>query len=276
MEMSQEVYTNVGVTAYDTSHSDNGIYENELKLKTRWKRNNQDPANSVQCVVLLCVLLLIAVTVLWIKFNTLNTENNQLQTRYNNLTIERDQLQTSYNNMTIERDQLQTRYDNLTIERDQLQTSYINLTIERDQLQRERSGLHSALSKLGWRFFSSSLYYISTEKKYWDESRKYCTDRGADLVIINSTEEQEFISNYTGGTEAWIGLTDRETEGEFKWVDGKPLTTEFWWKGEPNDFASREDCVITGFRKAESNILTWGDYPCDFPVVGICEMKIFN
>ncbi|XP_053086834.1 C-type lectin domain family 4 member E-like [Pangasianodon hypophthalmus] len=274
MEMSQEVYTNVGVTAYDTTHSDNGIYENELKLKTRWKRNNQDPANSglnaawsrcyrvtAVCVVLLCVLLLIAVTVLWIKFNTLNTENNQLQTRYDTLTIERDQLQT--------------RYNNLTVERDQLQTSYNNLTIERDQLQRERSGLHSALSKLGWRFFSSSLYYISTEKKYWDESRKYCTDRGADLVIINSTEEQEFISNYTGGTEAWIGLTDRETEGEFKWVDGKPLTTEFWWIGEPSDY-NNEDCVITGYKRAKSNISTWNDYPCNFPVVGICEMKIFN
>ncbi|MCJ8749242.1 hypothetical protein PDJAM_G00174130, partial [Pangasius djambal] len=36
------------------------------------------------CVLLLCVLLLTAVTVLWIKFTNLNTENNQLQARYNN------------------------------------------------------------------------------------------------------------------------------------------------------------------------------------------------
>ncbi|XP_034158429.1 C-type lectin domain family 4 member E-like [Pangasianodon hypophthalmus] len=215
------------------------------KTNTAWNRCYRVTAVGA---VLLCVLLVTAITVLWIKFINLTTENNQLQTRYNNLIIERDQLQT--------------RYD--------------NLTIERDQLQRERSGLHSALSKLGWRFFRSSIYNISTENKYWDDSRKYCTDTGADLVIINSTEEQEFISKYFGGTEAWIGLTDRETEGEFKWVDGKPLTTEFWWDGEPNDFGSREDCVITGYSKAKSNISTWADYPCDHSVVGICEMKIFN
>ncbi|XP_053086837.1 C-type lectin domain family 4 member C-like isoform X1 [Pangasianodon hypophthalmus] len=177
------------------------------------------------CVLLLCVLLLTGITVLWIKFNNVSTEKDQLQTRYNNLM--------------------------------------------------ENSELHSAISKLGWRVFRSSIYNISTEKKSWNESRKYCRERGADLVIINSREEQEFISNYTGSTEAWIGLTDRETEREFKWVDGKPLTTAFWWDGEPNDY-NNEDCAITGYSKAKSNISTWADYPCNHPVVGICEMKIFN
>ncbi|MCI4395037.1 hypothetical protein PGIGA_G00175850, partial [Pangasianodon gigas] len=181
------------------------------------------------CVLLLCVLLLTAVTVLWIKFTNLNTENNQLQTRYTNLNIERDQLQTSYTNMRNERNQLKFQRDLLLFQRDQL-------LFHRDQLQQEASELKNVLSKLGWRFFSSSIYNISTEKKSWDESRKYCKGKGADLVIINSTEEQEFISKYFGGTEAWIGLTDSETEGKFKWVDGKPLTTAFWWDGEPNDY----------------------------------------
>ncbi|XP_053474892.1 C-type lectin domain family 4 member F-like [Ictalurus furcatus] len=155
------------------------------------------------CVVLLCVLLLTAVTVLWIRFNNLTTENNQLQTSYNNLTKERYQLQTSYNNLTIERDQIQTSdntltterdqiqtsYNTLTIERDQLQTSYNTLTIERDQLQKVREELQR-LSKQGLIYFSSSVYYISIEKKSWTESREDCRARGADLVIINNKEEQ--------------------------------------------------------------------------------------
>ncbi|KAI4878037.1 hypothetical protein NFI96_028468, partial [Prochilodus magdalenae] len=120
----------------------------------------------------------------------------------------------------------------------------------------------------GWRYFSSSLYYISTEKKSWSESRQDCRQRGADLVIINSREEQEFIRTEYGSTEAWIGLTDAETEGVWKWVDGSALTTEFWFKGEPNDYGNNEDCTITGYINAgSSGVSTWADYPCSHPCV---------
>ncbi|XP_060744746.1 CD209 antigen-like [Tachysurus vachellii] len=152
---------------------------------------------------------------------------------------------------------------------------WVKYNKEIDQLEKERSALHKVLLNLGWRVFRQNIYYISTVKKNWNESRQDCIKRGADLVIINSTEEQEFISKYSNGTEAWIGLNDTDTEGTFKWVDGSPLTTKFWWNGEPNDYGN-EDCVITGFRKAEFNISTWADYPCDHLLAGICEMKIFN
>lgn len=44
--------------------------------------------------------------------------------------------------------------------------------------------------KNGWIYFSSNLYYKSTEKKNWTESRKDCREREGDLVIIKSKEEQ--------------------------------------------------------------------------------------
>ncbi|KAL7855920.1 hypothetical protein AOLI_G00195240 [Acnodon oligacanthus] len=126
----------------------------------------------------------------------------------------------------------------------------------------------------GWRYFNFSLYYMSTEKKSWSESRQFCTERGADLLIINN-REQEFISKEFGSTEAWIGLTDIHTEGIWKWVDGSALTTEFWWKGEPNDYRGNEDCAVTGYSGAASDgVSTWADYPCNHPAVGICEKKI--
>ncbi|XP_027032178.2 C-type lectin domain family 4 member E-like [Tachysurus fulvidraco] len=172
------------------------------------------------CAVLMCVLLLAGVTVLWVKYNILSREHNQLE--------------------------------------------------------QERSALHRVLLKSGWRVFRQSIYYISTQKKNWTESRADCIKRGSDLVIVDSREEQAFISKYSNGSHAWIGLTDIVTEGTFKWVDGSPLTTEFWWVGEPNDVARNEDCVIINFRLARSVILTWNDYNCGFSGVGICEMNIFN
>ncbi|XP_072525644.1 CD209 antigen-like protein C [Salminus brasiliensis] len=172
------------------------------------------------CLGLLCVLLLTAITLLWIKFN--------------------------------------------------------NLTAERDQLLKDNGGLQTQLSNLvkqneqGWIYFSSSLYHISYIKKSWSESREDCRKRGADLLIINSREKQEFITR-NFGTEVWIGLTDSEREGVWKWVDGSALTTGFWWKGEPNDYEKKEDCAITGYKGATPGASNWADYPCDHPVVRICE-----
>ncbi|XP_037388463.1 hepatic lectin-like [Pygocentrus nattereri] len=145
------------------------------------------------------------------------------------------------------------------------------------QLQKEKETLQKKLSELEQKqsCFRDSFYYISTEKKSWTESRKDCKERGADLVIINSREEQELISKAFGSSEAWIGLTDTEEEGVWKWVDNSRLTTKFWWKGEPNDHGGNEDCAITGYKGAGSERLsTWADYPCNHPVVGICEKRI--
>ncbi|KAI5085390.1 C-type lectin domain family 4 member F-like, partial [Silurus meridionalis] len=89
--------------------------------------------------------------------------------------------------------------------------------------------------KCRWIIFSFSFYYISNDYKSWEESRQNCRDEGADLMIINSREEQEFISKHiSSNSGVWIGLSDRDKEGEWKWVDASPLTFKYWGQDEPN------------------------------------------
>ncbi|XP_036810069.1 C-type lectin domain family 4 member E-like isoform X1 [Oncorhynchus mykiss] len=172
---------------------------------------------------------------------------------------------------------------NVTVERDQLQTSYNTLTAERDQLQKERDDLMRNFSNLkqtcpdGWQKFNSSWYFLSTETKTWKESREDCLERGADLVIVNSDMEQQFLLGLNKG--AWIGLTDSVTEGTWRWVDDTPLTTPSYWhsqqpdNGGDNPANGEEDCVELNtetWRPAKA----WNDQSCLDNRHWICEKVV--
>ncbi|CAI5686312.1 unnamed protein product [Oreochromis niloticus] len=128
-------------------------------------------------------------------------------------------------------DELQDTKTNLT----QLQSSYDKLSKNHSQLQEEVKKLKEKIEEKrcseGWRRFGSSCYFKSTESKTWSDSRRDCQDKGADLVMINSKEEQEFISKFGG--YSWIGLEAKQSSGGYKWewVDGSALTETFWGTG---------------------------------------------
>ncbi|XP_029622273.1 CD209 antigen-like protein 2 [Salmo trutta] len=162
---------------------------------------------------------------------------------------------------------------NATEERDQLQTRYNTLTTEKGHIQAKLFVIEHQCQE-GWRYFDSRLYFLSTEKKTWKESRQDCLERGADLVIINSREEQIFLFNLH--MRAWIGLTDSVTEGTWKWVDDTPLTTGYWGTGQPDNgrlFFGQEDCVEIYYRQADP-VKTWNDDKCGTNHNWICEKVV--
>ncbi|XP_019901024.2 C-type lectin domain family 4 member E [Esox lucius] len=169
---------------------------------------------------------------------------------------------------------LKTSYTNLIKERDQLETSYNNLTKERNQIKRERDELQKIFSAFkqagtaGWTPFQSSWYYISSEVKSWEHSRQDCMNRGADLVIINNIREQTFLTKLK--KSLWIGLTDKDIEGTWKWVDGTPLTTAYWMTKQPDNFKEEEHC---GEIHNNNNVLNWNDMLCATKLNWICEQE---
>nr|KAF6494271.1 C-type lectin domain family 4 member A [Rousettus aegyptiacus] len=125
-----------------------------------------------------------------------------------------------------------------------------------------------------WKSFSLNCYFISTEGKNWVESEKNCSGMKAHLLVINSKDEQDFITEKLNKKAAYfMGLSDPEGTRDWQWVDQTPYNKNatFWHRGEPS--SPDERCVILN---APVRQWGWNDVPCDNIQMSICKMrKIF-
>ncbi|KAM6216807.1 C-type lectin domain family 17, member A [Rhynchocyon petersi] len=119
----------------------------------------------------------------------------------------------------------------------------------------------------GWLPFEGKCYYFSPNTKSWDGARKFCQENYSHLVIISSPAEQKFVASAHGSPRVyWLGLTDRNQEGNWRWLDGSPITLSFWDPEEPNNLFE-EDCA------SMNRGGTWNDLSCDKTTYWICERE---
>ncbi|XP_048012580.1 C-type lectin domain family 4 member M-like [Megalobrama amblycephala] len=203
--------------------------------------------------------------------NALNQKKLELETRVNDLTAEKSQLQSTINALNQKKLELETRVNDLTAEKSQLQSTINALNQKILQLESKVTSLSTELKQAyekGYRW-GSGWIFLSNGLNSWSESRQYCRNIGADLVIIKSEEKQRFINSIVP-ERAWIGLNDIQQEGTMKWVDNSPLNQGFWFAGEPNDAGGNEDC-IEHIPYPQYPIQTWNDLPCSEMRKAICE-----
>ncbi|MEM7395358.1 MAG: C-type lectin domain-containing protein, partial [Verrucomicrobiota bacterium] len=80
----------------------------------------------------------------------------------------------------------------------------------------------------------------------WDKAKSLAESMGGYLVCINSQEENEFVARLFGKRTVFIGGTDAETEGEWTWLSGEPVTFAQWQGGEPNNKGEEDVMVMNG------------------------------
>ncbi|KAL4223493.1 hypothetical protein ACF0H5_016964 [Mactra antiquata] len=97
---------------------------------------------------------------------------------------------------------------------------------------------------------------------------------GARLAEVNSEAENELLVKINKESpdrsiRIWLGASDLEKEGVWKWQTSKqPITYQKWNKGEPNG-RMRENCLH--FYEGSG---TWNDIPCDRTFNYICEFTM--
>ncbi|CAL8384873.1 unnamed protein product [Gadus morhua 'NCC'] len=130
----------------------------------------------------------------------------------------------------------------------------------------------------GWQSFAGSCYWLVSNTALlttWYEAQTRCTDLSAHLVIINSQEEQYYINGFLPDLhhidipDLWIGLSDKETDGTWAWVDRSPLTLTNWGPGSPRNTDKVWDCgqIFTGNYAG-----MWETTTCFKSLAYMCEM----
>ena len=114
------------------------------------------------------------------------------------------------------------------------------------------------------KYWEGRKYELYTRTKTWKDADSYCKDRGGHLASIKSEKEQKEISMTSLGDSVWVGGSDIEEEGAWKWSDdGSPLVFTAW-RNEFGDNGENSNCMV-------STGLTWMDASCDRHRPFICQ-----
>ncbi|XP_053572025.1 CD209 antigen-like protein C isoform X2 [Bombina bombina] len=121
----------------------------------------------------------------------------------------------------------------------------------------------------GWFTFRDSCYYFTIRKNTWTTSRSTCLEWKVIWLQLPSAEEQRFLYSKSSEFDYWIGLSEIDTEGVWKWLDGTDYETsyKYWQTGEPNDHSNKEDCAHA------TKTGQWNDIACSNKYYAICEKK---
>jgi surface protein len=84
--------------------------------------------------------------------------------------------------------------------------------------------------------WNGHFYAIFDNRQSWEAAKAYCESRGGHLATITSEEENQMLYAFMkerGYTSAYVGLSDKEEEGEWKWVTGEEAVYSNWNELEP-------------------------------------------
>jgi hypothetical protein len=101
----------------------------------------------------------------------------------------------------------------------------------------------------------------------WSDAEAYAVNTlGGHLATVDSSPLDNWIWGEFGNAmnrNLWIGLTDRVTENQFKWIaTGEALSYAHWYPGEPNNYGNEDYVFIlkSGFSGGNgAGEGTWND-----------------
>ncbi|HWB14208.1 MAG TPA: family 16 glycoside hydrolase [Pirellulales bacterium] len=111
--------------------------------------------------------------------------------------------------------------------------------------------------------FQGHAYKFFADVVTWHQAKARCEEMGGHLPIVTSTEEHVFIAELakTGIPQVvnegvWLGATDEQKEGDWRWIDGTAMDFDVWGPGQPNNKEDSEHYVLLYLPQSQ-----WSDQP---------------
>ena len=117
--------------------------------------------------------------------------------------------------------------------------------------------------------YNGNQYLLTSSSLTWTQAQAEAENLGGNLVSINDADEEAWLKKTFGKDEGfWIGINDAESEGNFEWVSGDPVTYTNWAPGEPNNYQQNQDYGRINFGATRQ----WDDAAVDVLFRGIIEV----
>lgn len=124
--------------------------------------------------------------------------------------------------------------------------------------------------------WNGNYYMVYDESMEWDEAEEQCESMGGHLVTITTSGEQNFINSLElNCTDYWMGATDADEEGEWKWLTGETWQYENWHEDQPDNAGQVENYLVL--------VSSWDNEWNDAPIEGasadlgfICEWEKYD
>ncbi|XP_078525327.1 C-type lectin domain family 4 member E-like [Lissotriton helveticus] len=127
---------------------------------------------------------------------------------------------------------------------------------------------------INWQLHNEKCFFFSQTPLSREVSRSICQSSQADLVIIADREEQLFIRNAKKDGLYWIGLTDKDEEGAWKWVNSSKVQPKTFWNcKQPDNSRGMEHCATVGSNDECEYLRDWNDDNCEKEHNFICEKE---
>jgi len=115
--------------------------------------------------------------------------------------------------------------------------------------------------------YNGHTYFLSNSMAAPETAHANALAAGGYLATISDAQENQFISAMHPD-RIWIGFTDRDVEGTWRWITTEPVVYTNWSGGEPNNAGGNEDWAVINWSGS-----TWNDWYYTQPAYYVIEFS---